>query len=300
MPAVARDPARSRGGKGAGAPKSRARPRAVQAAYAPVKLNGAAAADIDPHLALGAAGAVLAAGLVLALATGGRGHRLAAGIAHAADSQAAALGFKVTRVELIGASADSRGDLIAQAGVSAGTPILGLDLTEVRRKVEQAGWVKRVRVMRLLPDTLAIAVEERPRLAVWQLHGRLAVVDAEGHPIPEADPGRFPDLPLIVGEGAPEAAGKVLPLVRQRPALASRLEALVRVDGRRWDLRLKDGGLIALPAEGEEAALIRFDQLEARDRVLELGFARLDLRDPQTAALRPRTSGPPPAAAQGQ
>ena len=45
------------------------------------------------------------------------------------------------------------------------------------------------------------------------------------------------------------------------------LEALVRVDDRRWDLRLKDGALIQLPAVDQEAALIRLEQLDQRTRI---------------------------------
>ena len=74
-----------------------------------------------------------------------------------------------------------------------------------------------------------------------------------------------------------------------------RLEALVRVDDRRWDIRLKDGGLIQLPADAEESALIQLDQLDQKARLLELGFDRIDLRDPELVAVRPR--GPAPALA---
>jgi len=59
------------------------------------------------------------------------------------------------------------------------------------------------------------------------------------------------------------------------------------VDQRRWDLRLKDGGLIQLPAGQPEAALIRLDALDQRERLLDLGFARVDLRTPETVAVRP-------------
>ena len=52
----------------------------------------------------------------------------------------------------------------------------------------------------------------------------------------------------MVGQGADQAAGNILPAVNARPRLRDRLEALVRVDDRRWDLRLKDGSLIQLPA----------------------------------------------------
>jgi len=66
------------------------------------------------------------------------------------------------------------------------------------------------------------------------------------------------------------------------------VEALVRVDDRRWDVRLKDGGLIQLPAVDEESAMIQLDALDQKARLLDLGFARIDLRDPDLVAVRPR------------
>ena len=95
-------------------------------------------------------------------------------------------------------------------------------------------------------------------------------------------------LPLVVGQGADQAAGLILPAVASRPRLRDRLEAMVRVDERRWDLRLKDGSLIQLPAIDEESALIQLDQLDQRQRILDMGFARIDLRDPEMVAVRPR------------
>ena len=97
--------------------------------------------------------------------------------------------------------------------------------------------------------------------------------EGHGQVIAGADAGRYPNLPLVVGKGAEQAASEVLPLIAQRPRLASRVDALVRVDERRWDLRLKDGSLIQLPASNQEAALIQLDALDQRERLLELGFA---------------------------
>ena len=96
----------------------------------------------------------------------------------------------------------------------------------------------------------------------------------------------------MVGEGANEAAASILPLVQARPRLMERLDALVRVDARRWDLRLKDGGIIQLPAGTEDAALIQLDALDQRSRLLELGFARIDLRDADMVTVRPRDAQP--------
>jgi cell division protein FtsQ len=261
------------------------------AAYAPAKLRGAAGVGLEPQTALAGACSVFVAGLVLLLATGGRAQAVVTAVGHGLDNRMGAMGFRVRAVEVKGASAYAEPYIRRALGVAADSPILGLNLADLRIRAESVGSVRSATISRLLPDTLLVTVAERPLLAVWQSRGVTSVVDPEGHVIPEADPGAFPQLPLVVGEGAAEAAAAILPLVQTRPALAKRLEALVRVDGRRWDIRLKDGGLIQLPATGEDSALIQLDQLDQRARLLELGFARIDLRDPQMIAVRPRTHG---------
>src|ERR1700741_5533033 len=106
-------------------------------------------------------------------------------------------------------------------------------------------------------------------------------------------------MPLGVGEGADAAAPAILPIVAQRPKLLGLTDALVRVDDRRWDVRLKDGSLIQLPSTGEEQALMQLETLDQRSHILELGFDRIDLRNPEPVAVRPRQRTPaaPPAAA---
>ncbi|MGC1301877.1 MAG: cell division protein FtsQ/DivIB [Caulobacteraceae bacterium] len=290
MPAVMRDGPKAPRGKGGAAPAKRAR------GSAPAPEAGRL--PIPPRIALIATGAVLIGGLGLVLATGGRAHALQTGVDNAVAGQLARAGLRVANVEVEGASRFSVPYIVQAAAVQHGAPLMGLDLREIRERVQQVGWVKSVRILRLMPDTVVLAVSERPRLAVWQSQGQSHVVDPDGQVIPEADPGLFVDLPLIVGDGAPQAAGAVLPLVQTRPRLMGKLEALVRVDGRRWDLRLKDGSLIQLPAVGEDAALIQLDQLDQKNRLLDLGFERIDLRDPEMVVVRPRQpSGPQTASA---
>lgn len=297
MPAVIRAPLRA-ARRGSNRSGGAAGGRRGAAAYAPAKLNGVAGVGLDRGLALKVTVLLLMGAAAVLLATGGRGAALTAAIVGGVDGRLGAMGLRVARVELQGVSEAAAPAVLAAAGVRPGVPIMGLDLDGVRERVEGVGWIRSARVLRFLPDTLVIAAAERPRLAVWQTGGRTFVVDRDGAPIPEADAGRFPDLPLVVGEGANEAAAAVLPLLLARPRLIARIDALVRVDSRRWDLRLKDGGLIQLPADKEDAALIQLDQLDQRARLLELGFARIDLRDPETVTVRPRGAPAPETAPQ--
>ncbi len=238
---------------------------------------------------------MLVAAVTATLATGGRGEALANSVTAAVDGQFGQAGFRLQAVHVQGASKMATPDIVRAAAVQKDQPLLGMDLNALRSRVEQVGWVKEAKVVRLLPDTLVIAVEERRQLAVWQHGGRTVVIDEKGAVIPEADPARFPTLPLVVGAGGAQHAGEILPVLAQRPKLMHRMEALVRVDDRRWDLRLKDGSLIQLPAAGEEDALAQLEQLDLRSRILELGFERIDLRNPDVVAVRPRAPIDPTA-----
>lgn len=290
MPAVVRGGRRQssvQAPRKAAAPRGGARKAAPRNAPAvPGKLAAFGRLDLSPRAVLisMAAGVVV---LAAVLATGSRAERIGRSVGQGMDSVTAGMGLKLRRVHITGASAEAEPAIQRALALEADQPITGLDLDALRRQVESVAWVDHARVVRLLPDMLIVEVTEHDRLAVWQTGGRAYVIDGKGRVIPGADAGRYPALPLVVGAGAEQAAADILPLVAERPRLASRLDALVRVDGRRWDLRLKDGGLIQLPATDQEGALIRLDALDQRKRLLDLGFARVDLRTPDEVAVRP-------------
>ncbi len=171
-----------------------------------------------------------------------------------------------------------------------------MDLGAVQASVENVGWVKQATIRRQFPGTLVVSVVERPRLAVWQYHGKDTVIDDEGQVIPEARAANFLDLPLVVGEGANEAAADILQLMQARPALMQKTYALQRVDTRRWNILLKNGAVIKLPALDQDHAMGRLDVLINQQRILDQGFAEVDLLDPNTLVVVPLEAHTPAAA----
>jgi cell division protein FtsQ len=294
MPAVVRGGGRTSTRPRAKAPakpnKAQPGPRAAAPA---AKLHAARAVRLPPILAGSIAIGVLVLGLILTLATQHRGERLVQAFASAVADGSAAMGFRVRTVQVQGASTMASNDIVRATGVTAGQPILTVDLAQVRERLLGVGWVKEARVVRLLPDTLLLAVVQRKPLAVWQHEGRAVVVDVDGAPVREADPGRFPELPLIVGQAANEAAPAFMAELDQRPWLKARIDAVVRVDDRRWDLKMKDGGLVQLPAVGEDSALLQLEQLNERQHILDLGLERIDLRQPDQVVVRQRQAVQP-------
>jgi cell division protein FtsQ len=259
----------------------------------------------------GAAAALLAVLIIAAgLATGGRGEALMDISQDAADAVGQALshvpgllkgdldifGWRVAEVRLKGATPAAQGEILSAANVRPGVSLTALDLAAIRARVEKVGWVASAQVIRLLPNCLEIVVVQRPLMAVWEHAGRVTVVAANGTPVTAVDPRAFPALPLIVGEGANTAASAFLPVLARHPRVLARTKALVRVDDRRWNLRLADDAVVLLPAEDEEGALQHLDALQTKAKILGLGLARIDLRDPEMVVVRPRGGGGPATA----
>ena len=284
-------PAAVRGGSRLKAkPSPKTAPKATRPAAASATRRAPAPEGhgLSPRLALTGAVAVLALALGVTLATGHRGQRLASAVGSGIDGRFGAAGFRLKTIQVEGASPMAIDDIVKAAGVYKNEPLLGLDLNAVRNNVEKVGWVKEARIVRLLPDTLVVAVSEHRQLAVWQHSGRQFVIDDHGQVIKEADPARFAKLPLVVGDGAAEHAPEILPVIAQRPRLIGQMDALVL--GLPFGQVNKVAELIQLPADGVDSALMQLERLDQRSRVLELGFDRIDLRNPDVVAVRPRAA----------
>jgi cell division protein FtsQ len=236
---------------------------------------------------------IMIVGLLSAvLMTGNRAQTLGHAVTTFTDERIASLGLNLQNVRLIGVSDAAAPDIKRALNLTRGQPIALMDLGEVQKSVENVGWVKSATIRRQFPGLLVVSVVERPRLAVWQYKGKDVVIDDQGQIIPEAHAVNFINLPLVVGEGANEQAADILELLNARPALLQKTYALVRVDTRRWDVHLKNGTVIKLPALGQDQALARLDSLINQRRVLDQGFAEIDLLDPNALQVIPLETHP--------
>jgi cell division protein FtsQ len=189
-----------------------------------------------------------------------------------------AAGFKVEDVLVTGRVHISSDTLLAHLGVRQGEPIFGISVDAAQKSLSGIPWVRRVTVTRRLPDAVLVDVTERTPAALWQYQQKISVIDAEGRVLTGDGLDAFQGLPLLVGEDAPLHAGELLALLAVQPTLGPEISAAVRVGGRRWDLKLKNGILVRLPEAEAELALARLARGQQRDGLLNKDVTVIDLR----------------------
>ncbi len=200
-------------------------------------------------------------------------------------------GLLVRTVDIRGRVNTPPAALEAAIGEVVGKPVTAIDLAAMRRRIEAISWVRRASVMRRLPDRLVITLVERKPFALWQHARKLHLVDREGVLLSDRDLARWRSYPLIVGDGAPEAAPGLLAELAHRPEISQAVEAAIRLGGRRWDLTLHNGMRVKLPEDAVPgwnlaAALDRLAELMENERLLDRAVTVIDLRLPDRLVLR--------------
>ena len=207
-------------------------------------------------------------------------------------------GFTVSGYQIIGINHMNRalvdqavGDELRRAADQAGTakaPQALVNVSAIRNRLMQYGWVKDARVSRRLPDGLVIDIVERTPAALWQSEGELALIDSQGVVLDRVPIDRMPDLPLVIGPGANAQEQQLSRLMAGVPTLKPQLASATWVGGRRWDLAFQSGETVSLP-EGERDAAVALDKFAKLDKssgLLGRGIVRFDLRMPGKMVVR--------------
>jgi cell division protein FtsQ len=189
-----------------------------------------------------------------------------------------AAGFGVKRVTVEGQLHATDADITAALKAAPDTMMLGFDTDAAKARLEAVPWIRHAQVMRFLPSTLQVVIEERTPYAVWQKDGQTYVVDDEGVVLTRALRNAYPNLPLVVGDGAGKSASQLFAVLVRYPDLKEKMLGAIRVGDRRWTLKLKSGVEVMLPDDNVDEALASLTKLEQKHGVLERDIAAVDLR----------------------
>jgi cell division protein FtsQ len=215
-------------------------------------------------------------------------------IGQAAGEAVGDAGFRVKSVDIQGLKQMDPRPVYDIALDQKTTAMPLVDVSAIRERLLDYGWVKDARVSRRFPDTLVIDIVERKPAALWQNDKGLSLIDSEGVVLDRVPVSRMPDLPLLVGKGANSQAVPLEHLLDKVPSLKAQLVSAKWIGQRRWDLSFQSGETLLLP-EGQaqaDAALAKFAKMDKSAGLLGRGFVQFDLRRPGQMTVRlPRKPG---------
>jgi cell division protein FtsQ len=201
------------------------------------------------------------------------------------ETLARLLGFPIDSVTISGQVRLRENEILA-ATVDAHSSLLFLDAAETRRRLMELPLVQSARVLKLYPNRLVIAVEERQPAAIWQREGRVKVISADGTPIADLNDPRFLGLPVVVGAGAEKRLPEYTALLHDLGDLSTRVRAGALVSGRRWSLIMTNGVEVKLPEIDPGAAVGVLVRLQRETRILDKDIRSIDLRLADRVAVR--------------
>ena len=196
--------------------------------------------------------------------------------------------FAVRGVAVAGGSSELQAEVRRALSIRPGTSSLKLNVEALRHRVEALGAVERATVQFDPQGIVRVALVERIAAVLFRNANKtLVMLDKGGVQIGPAGPrANYPELPVILGVGAPDRVGEVLELLAAAPEIVPRLRAFVRVGERRWNIEMDRDMLIMLPETGSVEALSRIMALHYGEELLDRDIAVIDMRLPDRPALR--------------
>ncbi|NKB20206.1 MAG: FtsQ-type POTRA domain-containing protein [Alphaproteobacteria bacterium] len=215
-------------------------------------------------------------------------------------TQTAELGLKVDKVTLRGRHYATRRDVIRAVRLKRGDPLLGFNMDRLRDRLIKLPWVREAVIKRHWPDTVDIQITEREPMVLLQKKRRLYLMDIDGVTITSRGLGRFHNLLIIVGKGAPKATPTLLAMIASEPALARNVTSATLIGKRRWNLKFKSGIKVRLPEQDPHKAWQRLARLNAKHRLLARDVRMIDMRLPNRLLIRPGVLGSQTTRVKGQ
>ena len=165
---------------------------------------------------------------------------------------------------------------------------LTLNLEETRRKINKLTGVKNVTVsVDHLGKLIVTAVERQPAI-INKVGAKYFLLDKDGFIVNEVSSrSERLDLPLFIGKGLEKKIEEGLKLLLDLGPNASRVNALIWVGNRRWDIIFDKERVIKLPSYNPRESIKRIISLDFEFNILSSDVLTIDLRNEKFLVIRP-------------
>ncbi|MDG6077632.1 FtsQ-type POTRA domain-containing protein [Erythrobacter litoralis] len=202
-------------------------------------------------------------------------------------ASASRAGYEVRTLRVTGVERMNEQSVYERLRDDLDRPMPLVDVGAIRENLLDMPWVEDARVSRQLPDMLRVDIVERVPHAALQKPDRLVLVDAQGNELEPITSEKAEKMLTVSGPGAQRQVGELTRLLDNAPALKPQIAGAEWIGNRRWNLTFRTGQMLTLP-EGENGAkaLVKFAEMDGRNRLIGGKAIAIDMRVPDRAYLR--------------
>ena len=194
--------------------------------------------------------------------------------------------FLVNFVKIKGANQALVNEIRSLTGLDLPISSYNVNLHELQSKIELMNAVKNVDLY-IAKNIIYIQVQPREPAIYWLNTNGLELLDPDGVSMGIVESGRPNlDLPLIDGAGASIAIDEAFFIYSISNSFSDEILGLVRIGERRWDIILKNGRKIMLPADELTKVYKNLIMENKVKKLLSVKFSLLDLRNPNRMMIR--------------
>jgi cell division protein FtsQ len=179
-------------------------------------------------------------------------------------------------------------EILQAIGAKKKDPIFSIDISQVKKSLNNNKWTTQALVERRLPNTLYIALEERKPIAIWQFGKKHYLIDEDGERIIQYKRDHSASqsgLLLVVGSGANIYANHLLKELEKAQKLSEKIIAATRYGGRRWDLILEEQIKVKMPEDHFFVAYDYLNKLDKKGKLFGNNNKEFDLRNTEQYAV---------------
>jgi len=168
----------------------------------------------------------------------------------------------VNEVWVTGLNFEEKENIISSLQFKIGDPVYSINLDKVKNRINKLDWINKAKILIYPYGVIEILIEEYVPFAIFDNFGKYFLINDKGFKFLEVDKNDFNKLFYVSGKNSLVSMDELKKLFYLLDSFNLKIDKVVRIDSRRWDLYLKKGLLIKLPAEKPFLVLSKFINLD--------------------------------------
>tara|TARA_B100000959_G_C14968613_1_gene618794 strand:- start:980 stop:1654 length:675 start_codon:yes stop_codon:yes gene_type:complete len=164
----------------------------------------------------------------------------------------------VKTIEIKGINNSDKEEIVKRLNKFKGRSIIFISRNQLKESAHNLQFVKELRAKKIYPDKIELIIIEYKPIGIFINKNKKFVITNGGELIENHQVNKFKDLPLVYGKEAGKNFSTFYQSLESMNFQTELIKQFNYFDINRWDVILKDGKVVKLPAENYENSLNKF------------------------------------------